>query len=394
VDVQKDAKDALTISYETGGLVVKKPFAPWCAEWISVEARVSGQAETAQASDFVLSVSEIGEIACQQFSPGEGGVHLARFRFEPTGGEISFVVKFRDKALHSRPTVIPFLDRSAYIRQLNLLMPTVSCQFHGETVACKTYVSSQARNLVATCALVSEAGLAPLREFEPETRLLISEENLVDRWAIRLSNSQASGARALVSTVLDGVPKRAGSWDVVWAASEFELGRAEIAACHLSTFIKSLRMAAPRYFHKNASGGCSLLDSPVKLKKNEMLGPVFGIQSSLSGIAGQLPVTIEAIPKTGDPISLQVNTLMITDGFNLLAPGMLDASEVGKILGFRLMYRKQVLQACPADSRPAVRISSEGGFDSPVSMGWTRESENQLRLLMDTLSSRNEASGG
>ena len=80
VDVQKDAKDALVISYEAGGIVVKKPFAPWCAEWITVEARLSGQAEVAQASDFVLSVSDFGDVACQQFSPGEGGVHLARFR--------------------------------------------------------------------------------------------------------------------------------------------------------------------------------------------------------------------------------------------------------------------------------------------------------------------------
>ena len=393
MDVQKDAKDALVISYEAGGIVVKKPFAPWCAEWITVEARLSGQAEVAQASDFVLSVSDFGDVACQQFSPGEGGVHLARFRLAPTGKDISCVVKFRGKALHSRPNVIPFLDRSAYLRQLNLLFPTVSCQFHGETVACKTYVSSQARNLVATCALVSEAGLAPLRELEPETRLMLSEENLVDRWAIRLSNAQASGTRALVSTVLDGVPKRAGSWDVVWGAGSLELGRAEISACHLSTFIKSLRMAPPRYFHKNSAGVCTLLDSPVKLKKNEMIGPVFGIQSSLAGVAGQLPVTIEAIPKTGEPVSLQVNTMMITDGFNLLAPGMLDAGELGKILGFRLMYRKQVLQACPADPRPTVRISSEGGFDSPVSLGWTLESENQLQLLMDTLSAKNQTGG-
>ena len=151
MDVQKDAKDALIISYEAGGIVVKKPFAPWCAEWITVEARLSGQAEVAQASDFVLSVSDFGDVACQQFSPGEGGVHLARFRLAPTGKDISCVVKFRGKALHSRPNMIPFLDRSAYLRQLNLLFPTVSCQFHGETVACKTYVSSQARNLVATC---------------------------------------------------------------------------------------------------------------------------------------------------------------------------------------------------------------------------------------------------
>ena len=72
---------------------------------------------------------------------------------------------------------------------------------------------------------------------------------------------------------------------------------------------------------------------------------------------------------------------------------MLDAGELGKILGFRLMYRKQVLQACPADPRPTVRISSEGGFDSPVSLGWTLESENQLQLLMDTLSAKNQTGG-
>lgn len=392
MDVQADGNDSLSVSYETGGVVVEKPFAPWCSEVIFVEARVSGHATHADATDFTLSVSGIGEIPCQWMNSSGGGIHLVRFMLSPTGSDIRLAVKFRDKVIHSLATAIPFLDRSAFLRQLRVALPTVSCHMQGGTIACKTFVSSQARTLVATCELASAAGLAPLRELEPETRLLSRDGDIVDRWAVRLSNAQASGTMALVSTVLEGVPKKPGSWDVAWAAGEIELERSNIRSCNLPAFVRSLRMAPPRYFHKGASGACFILDCPVRLKKNELLGPVFGIQSSLAGIAGQLPVTIEALPKTGEPFPLHSNALIITDGLNLLAPGMLNADQIGQILGFRLMYRKQVLQACPADPRPAVRISSEGGFESPVSLGWTRESENQLRLLMDTLAARDQAS--
>jgi hypothetical protein len=54
------------------------------------------------------------------------------------------------------------------------------------------------------------------------------------------------------------------------------------------------------------------------------------------------------------------------------------------------MYRKQVLQACSSDPQPSVRISSEGGFDAPVGLGWNSESENQLLMLMQTLTSRTQ----
>jgi hypothetical protein len=69
---------------------------------------------------------------------------------------------------------------------------------------------------------------------------------------------------------------------------------------------------------------------------------------------------------------------------------MLGSDEVAQILGFRLMYRKQVLQACSSDPQPSVRISSEGGFDAPVGLGWNSESENQLLMLMQTLTSRTQ----
>lgn len=383
--------EALSVFYEMGGLHVRRQVAPWCADAIWVEARVTGQQAGAKQADFTLHGDAVGEVPCTRFVPRDGGIHLARFRIDPPRRDCSFTVRFRGKALYSNPTVVPHLDRESFLGQVNVHFPTVYCQLHGETVSCARFVTSQTRNLVASCALVSEAGLAPLRELEPEVRLMFGEEAMIDRWPIRLSNAQATQTRAIVSMVLDGIPKRAASWDVVWATGESRMAKFEVASYPLTAFIKSLRMGAPRYFHKSATGACSVLDGPVKLKRGELLGPVFAIQSNLQGIAGQLPVVIEAIPKTGEPVPIHVNTMTITDGVNLLAPGMLPCDEINQLIGFRLMYRKQVLQACPADPRPGVRISSEGGFEAPIGLGWTMESENQLRLLLDTLSSQNRA---
>ncbi len=390
-EIKPDARDALTVSYETGGVRVRRAVIPWCTEAVLAEARLSGQANDILATDFTLGIEGRGDISAHQITPVEGGVSLAHFRFQPNFGQnMSLTVKFRGKALHARATVVPYLTREAFLAQLNVFLPTVSAQLHGETVACRGYVASQSKNLVATCALVSEAGLAPVRELDLETRLMVSEEILIDRWPIKLSNHQASGTRALVTTVLDGVPRRTGHWSIGWHSLDHTLSQNSLMAYGLPAFIRSLRMSPVRYFHQSASGIYSALESPVKLKKNEMLGPVFSIQSNLPGIAAQLPVIIEAIPKTGEPFTLKETTITITDGINLLAPGMLGSDEVAQILGFRLMYRKQVLQACSSDPQPSVRITSEGGFDAPVGLGWNSESENQLLMLMQTLTSRTQ----
>jgi hypothetical protein len=265
-ETKPDAKDALTVSYETGGVRVRRPCIPWCTEAVLAEARLSGQANDITAADFSLAIEGREEIPAHEISRADGGVSLAHFRFQPTFGQnMALTVKFRGKALHSRATQVPYLTREAFLAQLNVFLPTISAQLHGETVACRGYVASQSRNLVATCALVSEAGLAPVRELELETRLMVSEEILIDRWPIKLSNLQASGTRALVTTVLDGVPRRTGNWSVGWHSLDHTLSQNNLMAYGLPTFIRSLRLAPARYFHQSASGIYSALEHPVKL---------------------------------------------------------------------------------------------------------------------------------
>lgn len=145
-EIKPDARDALTVSYETGGVRVRRAVIPWCTEAVLAEARLSGQANDILATDFTLGIEGRGDISAHQITPVEGGVSLAHFRFQPNFGQnMSLTVKFRGKALHARATVVPYLTREAFLAQLNVFLPTVSAQLHGETVACRGYVASQSK---------------------------------------------------------------------------------------------------------------------------------------------------------------------------------------------------------------------------------------------------------
>src|SRR5262249_8340859 len=139
--------------------------------------------------DFALRLPGKEPVPADALRRADGpNCHRATFRLAPPGAAVMAEVLFRNRVLGQ--LALPFLSREEFVRGLRLEVPTVCVRLGDEVIACRTFVASQSRGLLASALLLSPTSLAPLFDLDCAVEVRCERSGQVWRAPIRLSGTQ------------------------------------------------------------------------------------------------------------------------------------------------------------------------------------------------------------
>jgi hypothetical protein len=383
------APRALHYSFEKAGLVLHDQPIPWSAEAVIVEANLTlPQAGQRRAADYQLLVPGREAILADEVTPHEGQNHRfsVGFRIPPPVQTLTVTVLWKGRELGQLE--LPVQTREQFLDGLQLHLPTLYVRLGNESVACKTFVSSQCKGLLASALVTSPTSLAPLTDFDLAVEFRGERGGGSQRVAVRFNSTQLAARQALFTVTPKQHPRRLGTWTASWLLGDRELARQEVKGISQRQFQKSLRVSGTRYVLQAPDGSVSLARTLPAFDKRSRLGPCFLLCSREAGMAGEcaLRVAAQVSGAVRSPLLWEQNVL-ITDGPAIVAPGTLESAELEQVQGFELTHAGRTLSLLPLKPAPAARFTTEGGFQPPPEFAWTstadEELDQRLRRLLE-----------
>jgi hypothetical protein len=378
---------ALHYSYEKAGLTLHDQPIPWNAEAVLVEALVQLRSSAVRRkADFQLRLPNQEPIASEnlrRLEPDDN--HRVVFRLPPPTATVEAELLWRNHVL-GRLT-LPVLSREEFIQGLRLHMPTLFVRLGEETVACQTFVSTQCRGLAASAVVTSPTSLAPLLDLELQVEFRSERGSAGHTIPARLCSSQLAGRQALVTVAPCKFPRRIGGWTATWSLGDRTLTSHKVRAISQRQFLRSLRISDARFAVRSTTGEISLCRQVPPLESVTRVGPYFLVSSREAGMAGLCELTVRAqVSGAIQPPLLREQTVLVTDGPTLVAPGTLDPAELQQVSAFELSIKKGpslgMLSLSPA---PTASFTSEGGFKTPQDFLWSPAAEEELNERLNRL---------
>lgn len=378
---------ALHYSYEKAGLTLHDQPIPWNAEAVVVEARVRPKGSgLRRKTDFQLRLPNQDPIPSENLRRQEtDDIHLITFRIPPITCTTSAELLWRNQVLYQ--LTLPYLSRDDFIQGLRLHMPTLFVRLGEETVACQTFVSSQCKGLLASVVVTSPTSLVPLLDLDFQVEFRSERSSASHLVLARLCSSQLAGRQALVNVAPRKFPRRIGAWMATWMLGDQPLAQQRVRAISQRQFLRSLRISDARFAVQSPKGEITLVRQVPPLEKVARVGPYFLVASREPGMAGLCDLYINAqVTGAVQPPLLREQTVLITDGPTLVAPGTLEPAELHQVTAFELGIRKGqslgVLSMCPA---PEATFNAEGSFKPPHDFMWSPAADEELNERLNRL---------
>lgn len=377
---------AIRHGYEKAGLIVHDQPIPWNADAVLVEASIRlAPGSTARASDFVLALPGNKRVPASalRFIESEGH-HRVEFRLPPLTKTTKVELRFRDRELETVP--LPYLSRDAFLADLALERPTLFVRLRDETVACRTFVPSQCRGLMASVVVHSSTNLLPLADLDFHLDFRCEQTGSSLRIPARLTGSQLTEQSTLLTLVPRRRPRHPGAWLVSWLVDDHVLARQRIKGISKQEFLGTLGVCDTRFVVQRDDGPITLEQIAPPLDSATRTGPCFVVTSSEPGMAGRctMRITAQVAGAIRPPLILEQD-VVIADGPTPIAPGTLDAGDLAQVSGFELHAGRRSLGKLMLSPAPPARFTCEGGFEPPPEYHWTavaeEEMEKRLRLL-------------
>src|SRR5262245_52660935 len=153
---------ALHYSFEKAGLVLHDQPIPWSAEAVVVEANLHlPSSAQRQVSDYHLHIpgqapQRADAIRQQANTAPLEHRYAVLFRLPVPSQNLTVALRWRNQELGRLE--LPVLSRDTFLAGLQLHLPTLYVRLGEESVACKTFVSSQCKGLLASALLTSQTG--------------------------------------------------------------------------------------------------------------------------------------------------------------------------------------------------------------------------------------------
>ncbi len=376
---------ALHYSYEKAGLVVNDQPIPWNAEAVLVEASLRLPPSARRKSDFLLNVPFHEPFPAELLRRQEtDDRYSVQFRIPPPGCAATAELIFRDRPLGQ--VALPFLSREDFMQSLRVQMPTLFVRLGDESIACQTFISNQCRGLLASGLLTSPTSLAPLMEMELEVEFHCERTGPVCQMPISLCSSQLAGRQALVTVAPRHYPRRQGTWTATWLLGDKPLATQRIRGISLLRFRRSLRISDTRFVVQQGGGSVRLTRQAPSLEKGGRIGPCFLVSSGEPGMAGLCRLQVQAqVPDAVQAPLLLEQDVLITDGPTMVAPGTLDAGDLGDVTGFELTLKGRTLGTLSLQPAPTATFTSEGGFKAPQEFLWSASAEEEMNERLNRL---------
>ncbi len=372
------------IHAEKAGLTLTDGPIPWNAEAVLVETLLRLPSTARQKADFQLHLPDGTVIPAESLRPiGDSHYYRLYFRMPTPTATVVAQLRWRHRAL--APVTIAVLSPEVYRQELHLDLPTVFVRLVEHCVAARTFVSRQCRGLHATAVLRHPHGLAALADLPLRVRFESRDNQLEDEVVIHLTSSQLASREALITAVPRTFPRRMSKWTVRWLLGEQELHAEPIQAISPKMFLDSLRLSDTRYL-VHSCDGVHLRRQVPSLADAEKIGPCFLVSSREPGIAGLCELQVRAQVQGGlqSPLLME-QTLLVTDGPTLFAPGTLSTRELENVTAFELRLNGRVLGSLSLRPIPQACFNGEGAFKSPSDYAWSALAEEELHERLSRL---------
>jgi hypothetical protein len=377
---------ALHYSYEKAGLNVANQPIPWGAEAVLVEAMLRLPARTGRRKgDFQLRLPGLDLVSADSLRRTDPeDCHRVVFRLNPPGRTVPADLLYRGHVLGR--VVLPYLSREEFLAGLQLQMPTLFVRLGGESVACRTFVSTQCRGLLAGAVLASSTCLVPLLDLDLQVEFRCERTGSVFRVPVRPCSSQLTMRSALLTVAPRKYPRRIGTWLATWLLGDVPLAEQRIRGISQRHFQKSLRISDTRFVIQSGKDPVRLVRQMPGLAADQRVGPCFLVSSGEPGIAGLVKLRITAqLPGGIQPPVLMEQQVLITDGPTMVAPGTLDAGDLQQVSGFELSVNNRSLGMLPLSPAPTAAFTNEGGFRAPSDYEWTAAAEEEMAERLNRL---------
>ena len=97
-----------------------------------------------------------------------------------------------------------------------------------------------------------------------------------------------------------------------------------------------------------------------------------------------LQVRAQVAGAVQEPVVLEQN-VVITDGPTMVAPGTLDAADLGQVTAFELHLKEQVLGTLSTSPIPVASFTGEGGFKPSPDFSWSAAADEELNERLTRL---------
>jgi hypothetical protein len=370
---------ALHFSYEKAGLVVHNQPIPWNAEAVAVEgvATVPGVSSEVRAG---FSLHRPG----QPPLPPEtlrrtdvAGQARVVFRFAAPPKTTAAEVRYQNRSLGQ--LTLPVVSQAEYLRTLELGEAIVHVRLGDETCACRSYVTSQAKEMYASALLASPTNLLPLADLVVAVELVGKNREPLTRSEVRLSGTQLAASQALTMTPLRR-PRGSGAFGVRWTIAGESRAESAIVGLTPTLFRRSLRLSSTRFLLEDRSGKRPVRFAPTSLDGIDRIGPVFLVTSSAEGMAGTAEFMVRVLDRVGGVLmELPPQRIVLHDGPAIIAPGTLARGDLGNVFAFELTSNGHRLGMLPLAPVPTASFDGEGGFATPgLEFPWSPSAEEQL----------------
>jgi hypothetical protein len=375
----------LHYGYEKAGLSIRDQPIPWNAETAFVEVEIPVTTSgPRRKSDFQLYIPRQDIIVPETFRREEASdSQRVYFQFAPPGRTTVAQLVYRGRLLAS--LTLPALDRDDFIAGLDLQMATLFARFSGQNVACRTFVATQCRGLLFSAVLSSSTSLAPLIELGLRVEL-VSDHGGEQVAFASLSSSQLSGSRALVTIVPRRFYRRIGNWTATWLVGDRKLAVQEIRAISQRQFRHSLRLLDARFVYRSKNQAVTMARHLPILTDMDRVGPCFFLSSKEPGMAGICNLQMRTQVSSGRRPPAQIEeSVLVTDGPTMFAPGTIGAEDLSEVTGFELRCKGNLLGTVPVSPAPTASFNAEGGFKTPSEFSWSLTAEEELSDRMARL---------
>lgn len=370
---------ALHYSYEKAGLVFDNQPIPWNAESILVEALVrASNLQPRQRLEFSLHLPNQPPIPPELLRPEPTQTQSRLFFRLPVPEQTTLAHLFwKERSLGQ--LTLPILTVEEFLR--NLMLQHASAQVHlGEaTVACQSFVTTQAQSAITSALLTSPTSLIPILDLGLSVELGQFDQPM-QRLPVRLSSSQMRARQALLAVLLPR-PRKTGPWQVRWLLGERCLASLTLKGITKRHLLKSLRISSTRFFVQNDNGEVNILRfPPTSLEGIHRLGPCFLVCSSEPGLAGFCDLSVKVVMENRSAsYELVPQSVYLSDGPSPYAPGTFAADDLANIRAFELYAEKQLLGTVSLAPVPIAEFNPEGGFQtSTEEFPWSPAAEEQL----------------
>jgi hypothetical protein len=377
----------LHFSYEKAGLTLRTGPIPWNAEAVTVEAMVRVPSLTAEVrSQFRLHMPGRASLDPEALRPTDvNGQARVFFRLAVPRKSLLVELRYGDRSLGQ--LLLPVLSQDEFSKTLEVTEPTVHVRLGDETHGCRSYVTTQAKELYASALLTSPTCLAPLADLIVGVEIVERSGRASQTREIHLSGAQLSGRQALVMSPIRR-PRGSGASAVRWlVAGE---ARAEVRLVGLTPllFRRSLRLSATRFLLEGSDGPLPLARiAPASLDEIERLGPVFVVTSSAEGMAATAEFAVRAVNRAGATLlEMPAQRVSWSDGPAVVAPGTLARADLEDVYALEIRHGTHRLGGLSLTPVPAAAFDSEGGFASAdTEFAWSPSADEQLQERLGKL---------